>query len=189
MSLNICPSRCHSVTVSQIFVCRGAFSVVKRCVQRHTGLEFAAKIINTKKLSARGKSLYKIICRIILRANYFNKTHFPSASILGFLWNFSIQNTLQWRSPRQGIKCYKLKQILRDQIIFKLTLNVYCVKFQWLINNHHLESDQSTTLKTVLCMWGNCSIEYYLNLLSKCFHQLKWQQKSIPIEMTLRFHY
>jgi len=32
---------------------KGAFSVVKRCVQRHTGLEFAAKIINTKKLSAR----------------------------------------------------------------------------------------------------------------------------------------
>ena len=28
--------------------------MVKRCVQRHTGLEFAAKIINTKKLSARG---------------------------------------------------------------------------------------------------------------------------------------
>ncbi|CAG0913427.1 unnamed protein product [Notodromas monacha] len=33
---------------------KGAFSVVKRCVQRSTGLEFAAKIINTKKLSARG---------------------------------------------------------------------------------------------------------------------------------------
>lgn len=32
---------------------KGAFSIVKRCVQRHTGLEFAAKIINTKKLSAR----------------------------------------------------------------------------------------------------------------------------------------
>ncbi|CAG0882543.1 unnamed protein product [Cyprideis torosa] len=32
---------------------KGAFSVVKRCVQRSTGLEFAAKIINTKKLSAR----------------------------------------------------------------------------------------------------------------------------------------
>jgi calcium/calmodulin-dependent protein kinase (CaM kinase) II len=29
---------------------KGAFSVVKRCVQRHTGLEFAAKIINTKKI-------------------------------------------------------------------------------------------------------------------------------------------
>ena len=32
---------------------RGAFSVVRRCVQKNTGLEFAAKIINTKKLSAR----------------------------------------------------------------------------------------------------------------------------------------
>ena len=40
-------------TKSEFF--RGAFSVVKRCVQRHTGLEFAAKIINTKKLSARGE--------------------------------------------------------------------------------------------------------------------------------------
>ena len=39
---------------------RGAFSVVKRCVQRHTGLEFAAKIINTKKLSARGRLSYLI---------------------------------------------------------------------------------------------------------------------------------
>ena len=35
---------------------RGAFSVVRRCVQKNTGLEFAAKIINTKKLSARGQS-------------------------------------------------------------------------------------------------------------------------------------
>lgn len=32
---------------------RGAFSIVRRCVQKSTGLEFAAKIINTKKLSAR----------------------------------------------------------------------------------------------------------------------------------------
>ncbi|VDK81728.1 unnamed protein product [Litomosoides sigmodontis] len=32
---------------------RGAFSVVRRCVQKRTGIEFAAKIINTKKLSAR----------------------------------------------------------------------------------------------------------------------------------------
>ena len=34
---------------------KGAFSVVRRCVQKATGLEFASKIINTKKLSARGK--------------------------------------------------------------------------------------------------------------------------------------
>ncbi|KAK3780130.1 hypothetical protein RRG08_051608 [Elysia crispata] len=34
---------------------KGAFSIVRRCVQKNTGLEFAAKIINTKKLSARGE--------------------------------------------------------------------------------------------------------------------------------------
>uniref|UniRef100_A0A914WLU5 Protein kinase domain-containing protein n=1 Tax=Plectus sambesii TaxID=2011161 RepID=A0A914WLU5_9BILA len=34
---------------------KGAFSVVRRCVQKLTGLEFAAKIINTKKLSSRGR--------------------------------------------------------------------------------------------------------------------------------------
>lgn len=36
---------------------RGAFSIVKRCVQKSTSLEFAAKIINTKKLTTRGNSL------------------------------------------------------------------------------------------------------------------------------------
>lgn len=35
---------------------RGAFSVVRRCVKLCTGQEYAAKIINTKKLSARGKT-------------------------------------------------------------------------------------------------------------------------------------
>lgn len=44
--------RMHKVYVC---CCRGAFSVVRRCVQKSTGLEFAAKIINTKKLSARGE--------------------------------------------------------------------------------------------------------------------------------------
>jgi hypothetical protein len=42
--------------MSLFFLFRGAFSVVRRCVQKSTGLEFAAKIINTKKLSARGKN-------------------------------------------------------------------------------------------------------------------------------------
>lgn len=32
---------------------KGAFSIVKRCVQKSTGSEFAAKIINTKKLTTR----------------------------------------------------------------------------------------------------------------------------------------
>uniref|UniRef100_A0A8C6L354 calcium/calmodulin-dependent protein kinase n=1 Tax=Nothobranchius furzeri TaxID=105023 RepID=A0A8C6L354_NOTFU len=35
--------------------CLGAFSVVRRCVKVLLGQEFAAKIINTKKLSARGE--------------------------------------------------------------------------------------------------------------------------------------
>ncbi|XP_056156199.1 calcium/calmodulin-dependent protein kinase type II delta 1 chain-like [Lampris incognitus] len=32
---------------------KGAFSVVRRCMKISTGQEYAAKIINTKKLSAR----------------------------------------------------------------------------------------------------------------------------------------
>jgi hypothetical protein len=34
--------------------CRGAFSIVRRCIQKSSAQEFAAKIINTKKLSTRG---------------------------------------------------------------------------------------------------------------------------------------
>lgn len=47
----------HALDINYIhvFFFRGAFSVVRKCIQKHTGLEFAAKIINTKKLSARGK--------------------------------------------------------------------------------------------------------------------------------------
>lgn len=37
-----------------MLVSRGAFSVVRRCMKIPTGQEYAAKIINTKKLSARG---------------------------------------------------------------------------------------------------------------------------------------
>ncbi|KAH8398905.1 hypothetical protein KR222_005980 [Zaprionus bogoriensis] len=44
----------HKTFVLSIFIgFRGAFSIVKRCVQKSTGFEFAAKIINTKKLTAR----------------------------------------------------------------------------------------------------------------------------------------
>ena len=56
-----------------IFFFRGAFSIVKRCVQRHTGLEFAAKIINTKKLSARGNTYSSSWNRIFIIKSYYNK--------------------------------------------------------------------------------------------------------------------
>jgi hypothetical protein len=39
-----------------LFYFRGAFSIVRRCIQKSSGQEFAAKIINTKKLSTRGKN-------------------------------------------------------------------------------------------------------------------------------------
>lgn len=53
---------CLAIDGAECFlVCfRGAFSVVRRCVKVLSGQEYAAKIINTKKLSARGKNLHLI---------------------------------------------------------------------------------------------------------------------------------
>uniref|UniRef100_A0A3B4TED0 calcium/calmodulin-dependent protein kinase n=1 Tax=Seriola dumerili TaxID=41447 RepID=A0A3B4TED0_SERDU len=39
---------------------KGAFSVVRRCMKISTGQEYAAKIINTKKLSARGEYMISV---------------------------------------------------------------------------------------------------------------------------------
>lgn len=55
-----CPVKTLSLKSQLIclfFFPRGAFSVVRRCVKLSTGQEYAAKIINTKKLSARGESI------------------------------------------------------------------------------------------------------------------------------------
>lgn len=52
--LNLCVHHSSTPTFVSVFH-RGAFSVVRRCVKLCTGQEYAAKIINTKKLSARGK--------------------------------------------------------------------------------------------------------------------------------------
>ncbi|XP_057176449.1 calcium/calmodulin-dependent protein kinase type II subunit beta isoform X2 [Triplophysa rosa] len=51
---------------------KGAFSVVRRCVKLCTGQEFAAKIINTKKLSARDHQKLERearICRLLKHPN------------------------------------------------------------------------------------------------------------------------
>jgi len=40
-----------------VLTSRGAFSVVRRCMKISSGQEYAAKIINTKKLSARGECI------------------------------------------------------------------------------------------------------------------------------------
>ncbi|XP_048761848.1 calcium/calmodulin-dependent protein kinase type II delta chain-like isoform X15 [Ostrea edulis] len=51
---------------------KGAFSIVKRCVQKTTSLEFAAKIINTRKLSARDHQKLERearICRALKHPN------------------------------------------------------------------------------------------------------------------------
>ena len=45
-----------SVLILFNVVChRGAFSIVRRCVHKDTKVEYAAKIINTRKLSSRGR--------------------------------------------------------------------------------------------------------------------------------------
>ncbi|XP_072243487.1 calcium/calmodulin-dependent protein kinase (CaM kinase) II beta 1 isoform X14 [Leuresthes tenuis] len=51
---------------------KGAFSVVRRCVKLSTGQEYAAKIINTKKLSARDHQKLERearICRLLKHPN------------------------------------------------------------------------------------------------------------------------
>lgn len=80
------------------FFFRGAFSVVRKCIQKHTGLEFAAKIINTKKLSARGKLFIFFIflmtnktpIKTIVYQVWF-KNDFKMRFGINFFWRFSVK--------------------------------------------------------------------------------------------------
>uniref|UniRef100_A0A6Q2YU35 calcium/calmodulin-dependent protein kinase n=1 Tax=Esox lucius TaxID=8010 RepID=A0A6Q2YU35_ESOLU len=56
---------------------KGAFSIVKRCLRISSGQEYAAKIINTKKLSARDHQKLERearICRLLKHPNIGKKT-------------------------------------------------------------------------------------------------------------------
>uniref|UniRef100_A0A3B4CTJ9 calcium/calmodulin-dependent protein kinase n=1 Tax=Pygocentrus nattereri TaxID=42514 RepID=A0A3B4CTJ9_PYGNA len=64
----------HTCTrsVRSVLVYQGAFSVVRRCVKISSGQEYAAKIINTKKLSARDHQKLERearICRLLKHPN------------------------------------------------------------------------------------------------------------------------
>lgn len=63
---------------------RGAFSIVKRCIQIETGKQFAAKIINKKRLTARGE-LALTVCVCIAR-------HVESDAVM---INLHLENTLE----------------------------------------------------------------------------------------------
>lgn len=62
----------HHIIPFNVRFNRGAFSIVKRCVQKSSSLEFAAKIINTKKLTTRDFQKLERearICRKLQHAN------------------------------------------------------------------------------------------------------------------------
>uniref|UniRef100_A0A8C1Z832 calcium/calmodulin-dependent protein kinase n=1 Tax=Cyprinus carpio TaxID=7962 RepID=A0A8C1Z832_CYPCA len=71
---------------------KGAFSVVRRCMKISTGQEYAAKIINTKKLSARDHQKLERearICRLLKHPNigkcshtFSSEAHAPLLSML-----------------------------------------------------------------------------------------------------------
>uniref|UniRef100_A0A3B3WJP3 Protein kinase domain-containing protein n=1 Tax=Poecilia mexicana TaxID=48701 RepID=A0A3B3WJP3_9TELE len=82
---------------------KGAFSVVRRCVKLCTGQEYAAKIINTKKLSARDHQKLERearICRLLKH---------PNIGDVFTQWDASVKNTSRAQasnsSPQDLLSC------------------------------------------------------------------------------------
>uniref|UniRef100_A0A8C4X966 calcium/calmodulin-dependent protein kinase n=1 Tax=Erpetoichthys calabaricus TaxID=27687 RepID=A0A8C4X966_ERPCA len=69
---------------------KGAFSVVRRCMKNSTGQEYAAKIINTKKLSARDHQKLEREARICRLLKHPNIGKWADASPLGFFLYFVV---------------------------------------------------------------------------------------------------
>lgn len=85
---------------------RGAFSIVKRCVQKSTGLEFAAKIINTKKLTTRGKFKSR---KIKIELNFYSITIQGSPKQL-FFFSLFLSSTKDFQKlEREARICRKLQ--------------------------------------------------------------------------------
>lgn len=79
-------SVCVCLSLFPIFHPRGAFSVVRRCVKLCTGHEYAAKIINTKKLSARGRLALAVLAWVRCRWHWLQSWGWPGhvSLICGF---------------------------------------------------------------------------------------------------------
>ncbi|XP_031552171.1 calcium/calmodulin-dependent protein kinase type II delta chain-like isoform X2 [Actinia tenebrosa] len=72
MAASHCPRSFHDTYDLKEELGKGAFSIVRRCINKETRVEYAAKIINTRKLSSR--DLQKLdrearICRLLKHSN------------------------------------------------------------------------------------------------------------------------
>uniref|UniRef100_A0A2K5M5M1 Calcium/calmodulin dependent protein kinase II beta n=1 Tax=Cercocebus atys TaxID=9531 RepID=A0A2K5M5M1_CERAT len=91
---------------------KGAFSVVRRCVKLCTGHEYAAKIINTKKLSARDHQKLERearICRLLKHSNIVTASSrswrpFSIVTKWGSSTETSSRRTCSWPASAKGLQ-------------------------------------------------------------------------------------